>query len=170
MGLLDHDRLDRFKFHPDDRGDREHLQTIQWKQLSHDGDDRSDPNVFQNAPVMPRFNALSALRFKKCISKWHNKTLESGDEALAPVSLTVYGTVSGKISVILHYDYSFLKEINSVINRLPLELYALFYRTPAKIMLPPQAQNVLFETIETVTWKPKIASIVPIVRIASKHF
>ena len=68
-------------------------------------------------------------------------------------------------------------------SRLPLALYALFYRTPAKIMLPPQAQTVQycllrrsrrlygnyksplssrssgslqknFETIGTITWKP----------------
>ena len=48
-------------------------------------DDRSDPNVSQNAPVIPRFNALSALR-----SKMAQQTRESGDEALA----AVYGTVN----------------------------------------------------------------------------
>ena len=43
------------------------------KSLSHDGDDRSDTNIFQNAPVIPRVNAISALRSKKCVPKWHNK-------------------------------------------------------------------------------------------------
>ena len=62
------------------------------------------------------------------------QTRESGDEALA----LVYGTP------ILHYTYSFLKENKSAINRLPLVLYALFHRTPAKIMLPPQAQTVQY--------------------------
>ena len=60
-------------FYPNDRGDRDNLLAIKWKPLSHDGDDRSDPNVSQNAPVIPRFNALSALRSKKCVPKWHDK-------------------------------------------------------------------------------------------------
>ena len=88
----DHDRLDRFKFY---REDREQLQAIHWKPLSYDGDDRSDPNVFQNAPVIPRLNALSAVRFKVCVPKWRQQTRKSGDEALA----RLYGTVSGKLSV-----------------------------------------------------------------------
>ena len=71
---------------PDDRGDRENLHA---KPLSHDADDRNDPNVSQNEPVIPRFNALSTLR-----SKMTQQIRESGDEALAQV----YGTVSGKIS------------------------------------------------------------------------
>ena len=73
---------------PDDRPDRPE------KPLLHDADDRSDPNVSQNAPVIPRFNALSALRSKKLRSKMTQQIRESGDEALAQV----YGTVSGKIS------------------------------------------------------------------------
>ena len=34
----------------------------------------------------------------------------------------------------------------------------------------PNRAVSLFETIEAIIWKPKIASIAPIVRIASKHF
>ena len=36
------------------------------KPLSRDADDRSDPNISQNAPVIPKFNALFALGSKKC--------------------------------------------------------------------------------------------------------
>ena len=39
LNRFDHDRLDRFKFYADDRGDRENLQAIKWKPLSHDADD-----------------------------------------------------------------------------------------------------------------------------------
>ena len=49
-----HDRLDRFNFYPDDRDDREQSEAIQWKPLSDDGDDLSDPNLFLNAPVISR--------------------------------------------------------------------------------------------------------------------
>ena len=73
------------QFYLDDRGDREQSQAIQRKPLSHDGDDRSDPNIFQTAPVIPRFNALSALRSKKCVPKWRQQTRKSGDESLARV-------------------------------------------------------------------------------------
>ena len=111
----DHYRLDRFKFYPVDRGDREHLQAIKWKLPSHDADDRNDPKVSQNVPVIPRFNALSALRSKKMRSKMAQQTRESGDEALAPV----YGSVSGKISAKTHnsLSYSYLKQNNSAIKR-----------------------------------------------------
>ena len=51
---------------------------------------------------------------------------------------------STSVWYILHYAYSLLKENNSAINRLPLGLYALFYRTPAKIMLPPHVQTVQY--------------------------
>ena len=73
-------------------------------------------------------------------SKMAQQLRESGDVALA----AVYGTVSVPYKPLLHYAYYFLKENNSAINRLPLGLYALFYRIPAKIMLPPQAQTVQY--------------------------
>ena len=52
-------------------------------------------------------------------------------------------------------------------------LYALIYRIPAKMMKSPQVQTVQyrpFETNEAIIWKPQVASIVPIVRIASTFF
>ena len=109
------------RLYPDDR---ENLQVIIWKPLSHDADDRNDPKVSQNARLydyskIQQFNALSALRSKQ------NARFPSNP--------------------ILHYAYSsLLKENNSAINRLPLRLFGLFYRTPAKIMLPPQAQTVQY--------------------------
>ena len=39
------------------------------------------------------------------------------------------------------------KEKNSAINRLPLGLYALFYRTPAKEVLPHEAQTVQYRLL-----------------------
>ena len=55
----DLDRLDRFKSIRTIGPIVNNCKKIQWKPLSHDGDDRSDPNVSQNAPVIPRFNTLS---------------------------------------------------------------------------------------------------------------
>ena len=80
--------------------------------------------------------------FQKMRFKMAQEKRQSGDEALAPV----YGTEPAKFPYkpILHYAYSLLKENNIAINRLPLGLYALFYKTSAKIMLPPQAQTAQY--------------------------
>ena len=126
--------------------------------------------AIQMYPKMHRLFQDSML-FMHCVPKWHNKHERVETKLLHQYMVQLAAKVPYK--PILHYAYSFLKENNSAINRLPLRIYALFYRTPAKIMLPPQALNravSLFETIEAIIWKPKVASIVPIVGIASKHF
>ena len=96
--------------------------------------------AIQTYPKMHRLFQDSML-ILHCVPKWHNK----------------HERVETKL---LHQCM------------VPLGLYALFYRTLAKITLPHQALNravSLFETIEAIIWKPKVASIVLIVLIASKH-
>ena len=110
--------------------------------LSHDADDRSDPNISQHAPVIPRFNALSALRSKKFVAKWHNK--HERVETKLFHQCIVQQAAKFSYKSIFNYAYSFFKENKSAINRLPLGFYALIYRTPAKITLPPQAQTVQY--------------------------
>ena len=84
-------------------------------------------------------------------SKKAQQTRESGDEALTPM----HGTVSGKISYkpILHYAYSFSKENNSAINRLPFVIQDSRQNNVASA--GPNRAVSLFEAIEAIIWKPK---------------
>ena len=131
--------LDRFKFYPDDQGDRDNLQEIEWKPLSHDVDDRSDPNV---SPKCAGYSKIQCSVFQKCVSKGHNKHERVETKLLHQCMVQLAAQFPYK--PILHYAYVLFKENNSGINRLPFGLYALFYSTPAKMMLPPQAQTVQY--------------------------
>ena len=81
----------------------------------------------------------------KCLSKVAQQTRESGDELKLLHQCMVQLAVKLSYKPILYYAYSFLKENNSAINRLPLGLYALFYRTHAKIMLPKPCNIAFFK-------------------------
>ena len=144
-------------------------------ETSHDGDDRSDPNVYQNAPVNPRF---------KTVSVFYNggNKHKSGDEALA----RVYGellalfffekSVKTKISAFAAILRCFLRRKIARIRKDSLFDYhpPFCFRTPSKIIivvsLGLKRAVSLFDIIEAIIWKPNIASIVPIGRIASIYF
>ena len=94
--------------------------------------------AIQTYPKIHRLFQDSMLFLQYPVPKWHSK-----HERVETKLLHQY-MVQFPYKPILHYPYSLLKENNSAINRLPLGLYALFYRTPAKIMWPPQAQTVQY--------------------------
>ena len=117
--------------------------------------------------------------FQKMRSKMAQQTRESGDEALAPV----YGiqkvakpiNKNNKINPQTHTSlcivFFFKKRIAQSIDYL-WDFTLCFTGLPPKNVASrgPNRAVSLFETIEAIIWKPKISSIVPIVRIASKHF
>ena len=83
----------------------------------------------KRSKCIPKCTGFSKIQCSVCVSKMAQKTRVEKKFPYKPI---------------LHYVYAFLKETNSAINRSPLGLYALFYRTPAKIMLHPQAQTVQY--------------------------
>ena len=86
-------------------------------------------------------------------SKIAQQTRESEDEALAPV----YGTETHTSLCILFF-YGTLR-------------FVLHDSRQNDVVSPgPNRAVSVFEAIEAIIWKPQIASIVPIVRIASKIF
>ena len=79
---------------------------------------------------------------KTIVPKWHNKHERVETKLLHQCMVQL--AAKFPYNPILHYAYFLLKENSRALNRLHFGLYALFYRTRTKIMLPPQAQNVQY--------------------------
>ena len=137
--------------------------------------------AIQIYPNMHRFFQTSTL-FLNCVpksaKKWHNKHEKVATKLLHQCMVQKVAKPIKKNNQINPQTHTSLCIIFFLKKRIAQSIDYLWDFTLCFTGLPPK--NVasrgpnravsLFETIEANIWKPKIASILPIVRIASKHF